>query len=156
MKRIIVLLALMLSGLTVVNAQSDTTKTTKEQTKEQLRTHELEGKASYYGSTYTSARQTANGEWFNKNENTAAHKTLPFGTVVKVTNNTNGKTVTVRINDRGPFIRGRIIDLTPKAAKEICMIQSGVVPVTLEIISMPDNVRSKKAKKPITNKKNAT
>jgi rare lipoprotein A len=88
-------------------------------------------------------RLTANGDVFDKNAYTAAHKTLPFGTIVKVTNLKNNKTVTVKITDRGPFVEGRIIDLTPIAARDIEMLKHGVVPVEMEILSMPEN------KKPI-------
>jgi rare lipoprotein A len=73
--------------------------------------------------------KTANGERANPHRLTAAHKSLPFGTMVKVTNNKNGRTVTVRINDRGPFVRGRIIDLTPAAASQLGF--SGLAPVTI-------------------------
>jgi len=71
--------------------------------------------------------KTANGEWANPRRLTAAHKTLPLGTIVKVTNKKNGRTAMVRINDRGPYVRGRIIDLTPAAAKELGF--SGLAPV---------------------------
>lgn len=134
MKRIIFILALMFT-MFGTNAQQDSIKQTIKNN------HELVGKASYYGSEYKSTRHTANGEHFNKNAYTAAHKTLPFGTVVKVTNTRNNKTVEVRINDRGPFIKGRVIDVTVAAAKELGMIQSGVAPVELEIISMPEKRR---------------
>jgi rare lipoprotein A len=93
------------------------------------------GLASWYGNEYN-GRPTACGEIFNENDMTAAHKELPFGTVVRVMNLNNGLTVTVRINDRGPFIDGRIIDLTKAAAREIEMIQQGVVPVRLEILKL--------------------
>jgi rare lipoprotein A len=73
--------------------------------------------------------KTANGERANPRQLTAAHKSLPFGTMVKVTNKHNGRTVTVRINDRGPFVRGRVIDLTPAAASQLGF--SGLAPVTL-------------------------
>ena len=89
------------------------------------------GKASYYGDDFN-GRKTANGQTFNKNALTAAHKTLQFGTVVKVTNISNGKTVTVTINDRGPYAKGRIIDLTEKAAASIDMINQGVAEVKLQ------------------------
>lgn len=90
------------------------------------------GLASYYGAgDGYNGRKTANGEIFNKNKLTAAHKTLPFGTIVKVKNLQNGKTIKVRINDRGPFVKGRIIDLSEKAAKKIDMIQQGVGQVKL-------------------------
>lgn len=88
------------------------------------------GMASYYADKYI-GRKTSNGEKFRQNKLTAAHKTLPFGTKVKVTNLSNGQSVKVRINDRGPFIQGRIIDLSKKAAKKIDMVNSGVAKVTI-------------------------
>ena len=89
------------------------------------------GKASYYCDGFD-GRKTANGETFHKNELTAAHKTLPFGTVVKVRNLQNGKTIKVRINDRGPYAKGRIIDLSEEAAKKLNMINQGVAEVELK------------------------
>ena len=83
------------------------------------------GKASYYADKFN-GRKTANGEIFRNRKKTAAHKTLPFGTVVKVTNLSNGRSVKVRINDRGPFVAGRHIDLSKKAARKIGMLQQGV------------------------------
>ncbi|NBB90908.1 MAG: septal ring lytic transglycosylase RlpA family protein [Spirochaetes bacterium] len=94
---------------------------------------EREGIASWYGGKFH-GRLTANGERFDANKLTAAHKTLPFGTVVKVTNTDNGKTVTVRINDRGPFVENRIIDLSRGAAERVEMTGTGVARVQLEII----------------------
>lgn len=91
------------------------------------------GEASYYADKYH-GRMTANGEIFDMNKISAAHKTLPFGTKLKVTNISNGKTVTVKINDRGPFVGGRIIDLSKAAAERIGMIESGVTKVELEVI----------------------
>lgn len=88
------------------------------------------GMASYYAETYN-GKKTANGEIYNSSELTAAHKKLPFGTKVKVTNLANGKTVKVRVNDRGPYVAGRIIDLTKKAAKKIDMLAAGVVKVKI-------------------------
>lgn len=88
------------------------------------------GYASYYGSKFHGKR-TASGEIFNQNLLTAAHRTFKFGTKVRVKNLRNNKTVTVRINDRGPFIKGRIIDLSKSAAKKIGMIQSGVAKVKI-------------------------
>ncbi|MEO1731477.1 MAG: septal ring lytic transglycosylase RlpA family protein [Pseudomonadota bacterium] len=89
--------------------------------------------ASYYGKRFH-GRLTANGERFDMNAMTAAHKTLPFGTRVRVTNPRNGHTVTVRINDRGPYIRGREIDLSRAAAAKIGIIQRGHARVQLEIV----------------------
>lgn len=96
---------------------------------------ELSGLASYYAEPYH-GRRTASGEIFDTyQELTAAHRTLPFNTLVKVTNLSNGKIVEVRINDRGPFIDGRVIDLSLKAAREIDMVRAGIVPVRLEILA---------------------
>ncbi len=83
------------------------------------------GKASYYADKFN-GRKTASGEKFRNSKLTAAHKTLPFGTKVKVTNMRNGQSVKVRINDRGPFVAGRIIDLSKKAARRIGMKDEGV------------------------------
>ena len=86
----------------------------------------LTGGASFYGEKWN-GRRTANGEIFNTYELTAAHKSLPFGTKVKVVNKTNGKSVVVRINDRGPFVKGRTIDLSKKAFQSIASIKKGVL-----------------------------
>jgi len=88
------------------------------------------GIASFYADKFN-GRQTASGEIFDENKLTAAHKTLPFGTIVKVTNLTNNQSVIVRINDRGPFVAGRIIDLSKSAARKIDLINAGVVKVTI-------------------------
>ena len=92
-----------------------------------------EGKASYYAHKFH-GRPTASGEIYDENAMTAAHKTLAFGTTVRVTNLYNGKKVVVRINDRGPFVEGRIIDLSYKAAGEVDMIAAGVVDVRVEVL----------------------
>ncbi len=91
------------------------------------------GNASYYAAKFV-GRPTANGEIFDNTKLTAAHKTLAFGTKVRVTNLSNGKSVIVRINDRGPFIAGRIIDLTEAAAKKLDMLKKGVQKVKVECI----------------------
>ncbi|MEO0462188.1 MAG: septal ring lytic transglycosylase RlpA family protein [Pseudomonadota bacterium] len=91
------------------------------------------GVASYYGKRFH-GRRTANGERFNMNAMTAAHKTLPFGTRVRVTNPRNGRSIVVRINDRGPFVRGRTIDLSRAAATKLDMISSGHARVKLDIV----------------------
>jgi len=92
----------------------------------------MRGKAVYYSSVYH-GRKTASGEIYNETELTAAHRTLPFGTQVKVTNLKNGKSVVVKVNDRGPFgKKERIIDLSLAAAGKIDMIKAGVVDVLLE------------------------
>jgi len=89
------------------------------------------GKASYYGNQHHN-KLTASGERFDQNGLTAAHRTLPFGTRVRVTNTRNGQSVVVRINDRGPFVRGRIIDLSKAAFERIASTRAGVIRVRLE------------------------
>lgn len=93
----------------------------------------LAGTASWYGGRFH-GRRTASGETYNQNALTAAHRTLPFGTEVVVTNETTGQSVVVRINDRGPFHGNRVIDLSRQAAQHIGMIGSGTARVKLEII----------------------
>jgi len=112
----------------------DPVRTTSSSSANSSTASELVGLASYYAEPYH-GRKTANGETFDSyQELTAAHRTLPFNTVVKVTNENNGRDVEVRINDRGPFIDGRIIDLSLKAAREIDMVRAGIVPVKLDIL----------------------
>ncbi len=94
------------------------------------------GLASWYGHPYH-GRPAADGEIYDMEKLTAAHRTLPFNTWVRVTNLGNGKAVDVRIIDRGPFIEGRVIDLSHAAAREIDLIGPGVAPVRLDIISVP-------------------
>lgn len=89
--------------------------------------------ASYYDSKFN-GRKTANGTIFSNHKLTAAHKTLPFGTLVKVTNIKNGKSVIVEINDRGPFIKGRSIDLSKKAFSQIANKDKGLIKVKVEIL----------------------
>ncbi|MGI8500377.1 MAG: septal ring lytic transglycosylase RlpA family protein [Hassallia sp.] len=93
----------------------------------------LRGVASYYGYD-GSGNSTASGQRFNPEGLTAAHRHLPFGTKVRVTNTHNGRSVVVRINDRGPFIRGRVIDLSVAAARILGMMGSGVAPVRIEVL----------------------
>jgi rare lipoprotein A len=93
-----------------------------------------EGNASWYGVPFN-GRRASNGEIYDMNKLTAAHRTLPFDTVVRVTNLSNGKSTVVRITDRGPFVDNRIIDLSMAAAGEIESIGPGVVPVRVEIVS---------------------
>ncbi len=89
------------------------------------------GDASYYGDQFV-GRPMANGKRFSQHKLTAAHKTLPLGTKVKIINLTNHRKIKVRITDRGPFVKGRIIDLSKKAAKRIDMVNEGVVPVKIK------------------------
>lgn len=92
------------------------------------------GKASFYGRGFA-GRPTASGETFNPAAMTAAHRTLPFGSKVRVTNTNNGRSIVVRVNDRGPFVHNRVIDLSQGAAERIGMIHSGTANVKIDLIS---------------------
>jgi rare lipoprotein A len=116
-------LALLLSGCSGAPTKIDAAKTGYKET----------GKASFYAMKYQS-RKTASGEIFDQSAYTAAHNRLPFGTKVKVTNVQNGKSVIVRINDRGPFVKGRIIDLSRSAFSKIGNPRAGVIDVKIEIV----------------------
>ncbi len=91
------------------------------------------GQASYYADKFE-GKPTASGELYAKDKLTAAHKTYPFGTILKVTNLANNKSVEVRVNDRGPWTKGRIIDLSRAAAEQLNMIQSGIATVKIEVL----------------------
>jgi len=91
------------------------------------------GMASWYGRDFQ-GRPTASGEIFDMYGYTAAHRSLPFGTRVRVTNEANGRSVVVRINDRGPWVEGRILDLSYAAAKQLGMLEAGVIRVRLEVL----------------------
>jgi len=93
----------------------------------------LDGLASYYGKDHQ-GKKTASGEIFDLNQLTAAHRSLPFGSKVKVTNLSNNRSVIVRINDRGPDLHGRVIDLSQAAAQRLEMIRDGVVQVKMEVL----------------------
>lgn len=99
----------------------------------------FDGIASWYGPNFH-AKATSNGETYNMHAHTAASKTLPMNTIVKVFNKDNGKTTIVRINDRGPFVDGRIIDLSNAAAKDIDMVQKGTAKVRIEVIGFGGKV----------------
>ena len=91
------------------------------------------GKASYYANRFQ-GRKTASGERYDRAKMTAAHKKLPFGTNLKVTNVKNGKSVIVRVNDRGPFVKRRIIDLSRSAFKAISKLEAGVIDVKIQVV----------------------
>ncbi|MGF1696029.1 septal ring lytic transglycosylase RlpA family protein [Vibrio lamellibrachiae] len=111
-------------------------------TRSYAKSHELVGQASWYGNKYH-GKLTASGERYNMRAYTAAHKTLPFGTIVKVTNTANGKSVDVKINDRGPFVKGRVIDLSQKSFGQIGNIKKGLAPIKIEIIDDSNTFRYK-------------
>ena len=102
--------------------------------------------ASSYGvaSFYTEDEWTASGERFNTHAMTAAHPTLPFGTRLRVTNVTNGRSVVVRINDRGPFVAGRVVDLSGSAAESLGMVERGIVKVKLDVVQKSGGTSSAK------------
>lgn len=100
-----------------------------------------EGMASWYGQSHHGKR-TASGEAFNMESMTAAHRTLPFGTIVRVTHLATNRTVTVRINDRGPFINGRILDLSARSARELGIDRAGVARVRIEPLA-PEQTTSR-------------
>ena len=103
----------------------------------------LRGQGVWYGGKHHGGA-TASGERFDKNAMTAAHKTLPFNTVVRVTNTRNKRSVQVRVNDRGPYgKKSRIIDVSEAAARKLDMISSGVVPVQVEVVKMPPGKRGR-------------
>ena len=122
----VLLLLLLLLGADVAQASPSAEESQSEQTR-------VHGAASWYGPGFY-GRRTASGDVFGPDTLTAAHRTLPFGTRVRVTNLENGKTVVVRINDRGPFRRHRVIDLAHGAATVLQMKQAGEVPVAMEIL----------------------
>lgn len=107
---------------------------------------DLEGKVAYYGKKFN-GRKTASGERFNAGAMTMAHKSLPFGTRVKVTNVKNKRSVVVRVNDRGPTTPDRVGDLSASAASKIRMTRSGVIDAKLEVVGQPQARMAKKAKK---------
>ena len=98
---------------------------------------EQEGKASFYHDSFQGS-ETSNGENYDKDDFTAAHRTIPFNTYLLVKNKTNNKSVVVRVNDRGPFRKSRVIDLTKSAAKKIGMVPFGVVPVKIDKLTYLD------------------
>lgn len=104
----------------------------------------MKGIASWYGPNFH-GKKTSNGEWYNMYAKTAAHKTWPMDTMVRVTNLQNGRSTVVRINDRGPFVRGRIIDCSYAAGKELGLDRMGIAKVKIEVVGFAGKVESPKA-----------
>jgi rare lipoprotein A len=96
------------------------------------------GVASYYHDSLH-GHKTASGQRYNKNRFTAAHKTLPLGTQIQVTDTLTGRSIVVKVNDRGPFVKGRILDLSREAADELGMIKKGVADIELKVMSTPQH-----------------
>lgn len=126
----------------LLTACSSTLPIDSSKTEQYSKSHALVGLASWYGSKYH-GRLTASGEKYNMRAYTAAHKTLPFGTVVRVTNTANDKSVDVKINDRGPFVKGRVIDLSQKSFQKIGHSNQGIVPIKIEIMDDSNTFRYK-------------
>ena len=99
------------------------------------------GQGSYYADKFD-GRPTASGAPYRPGQLTAAHNTLPFGTKVKVTNTRNGHSVKVVVNDRGPHVKGRIVDVSKRAARKLDLLDAGVIPVRLEVLHMGPTPRS--------------
>lgn len=131
-KRIINFLPFLLLAIIATGCESNSSKNPTTATSSHYQT----GIASWYGAQYQSW-PTASGEPFDRHAMTAAHKTLPFKTWVQVNNFDNGRKVRVRINDRGPYIEGRIIDLSERAADELGMKNAGLAQVGIEVVSGP-------------------
>ena len=112
-------------------ADNSSQKDVKAPTQESTPSFQQSGKASWYGPGFH-GRQTASGETFNQNEMTAAHRTLPLGTKAEVTHVKSGKSVEVTINDRGPYVKGRVIDLSRAAAKKLGITKDGTATVKIE------------------------
>lgn len=93
----------------------------------------LTGAASWYGAKYH-GRQTASGERYDMEALTAAHRTLPFGTRIRVTNLGNGRRIVLRVNDRGPFVPGRVLDVSRRAARELGFLEAGLATVRIEVL----------------------
>lgn len=124
--------------------ETDTTKEKATTVKKAPSSKKMEGISSWYGKKFHGS-QTSNGEIYNMHAKTAAHKTLPMHTIVKVTNIQNGKSTVVRINDRGPFIKGRIIDCSYAAGKEIGLDRLGIAKVEVEILSYDGKVKKQQS-----------
>lgn len=114
--------------------------------RQQLPQSEAVGLATWYGNRYH-GRTTASGEIFDQYDMTAAHRTLPFGSVVRVTDRENMRSIVVRINDRGPTRKERIIDLSKGAAEELGMIKRGVIPVVIEVLEWGNGKRQRRSQR---------
>jgi rare lipoprotein A len=127
--------AVLIPLLLTVSAAAQEAQTTDEPTAEVEQATEIDGGMASYYSDELAGNRTASGERFDPDELTAAHRSLPFGSLVRVTNVANGDSVVVRINDRGPFSRGRVIDISHAAARQIGMHRSGTARVKLALLN---------------------
>lgn len=136
MTRTLKSVALAIAGVTFIPGCSTTGNATTSNTQQEAHpvTAVEHGKASWYSIKTNRGTRTASGQTLSNTKATAAHKTLPMGTKVRVTNLSNGKSEIVTINDRGPYIKGRIIDVTIGSAERLGFVQRGVVPVKVEVL----------------------
>jgi rare lipoprotein A len=132
--RYLILLAAMAVATSSTPAFSSTTSERRAEARAQADTKMQVGTASHYGRGHA-GRLTASGERFNPDAMTCAHRTLPLGSVVKVTDIATGRQVSVKVNDRGPYIRGRVLDLSDRAARELGVGRRGLLHVTIEVTS---------------------
>lgn len=128
MKKIVIFLTLLVTLLFTTNVMAKT----------KVNQHSTRGEASYYAG-FHHGKKTASGERFNMHSLTAAHRTLPLGSKIKVTNLNNGKEVVVRVNDRGPYAKGRVLDVSLGAAKKLDMIKTGTAKVSIQILHVSNN-----------------
>lgn len=128
MKKIVTFLTLLVTLLFTTNVMAKT----------KVNQHSTRGEASYYAG-FHHGKKTASGERFNMHSLTAAHRTLPLGSKIKVTNLNNGKEVVVRVNDRGPYAKGRVLDVSLGAAKKLDMIKTGTTKVSIQILHVGNN-----------------
>ena len=128
LKKIVIFLTLLVTLLFTTNVMAKT----------KVNQHSTRGEASYYAG-FHHGKKTASGERFNMHSLTAAHRTLPLGSKIKVTNLNNGKEVVVRVNDRGPYARGRVLDVSLGAAKKLDMIKTGTTKVSIQILHVGNN-----------------
>lgn len=128
LKKIVTLLTLLVTLFFTTNVMAKT----------KVNQHSTRGEASYYAH-FHHGKKTANGERFNMHALTAAHRTLPLGSKIKVTNLNNGKEVVLRVNDRGPYAKGRVLDVSLAAAKKLDMIKTGTAKVSIQILHVGNN-----------------
>jgi len=128
LKKIVIFLTLLVTLLFTTNVMAKT----------KVNQHSTRGEASYYAG-FHHGKKTASGERFNMHSLTAAHRTLPLGSKIKVTNLNNGKEVVVRVNDRGPYAKGRVLDVSLGAAKKLDMIKTGTTKVSIQILHVGNN-----------------
>ena len=132
--------ALAIAGVLLIPSCASTSATSKSPSEESWKVASVQlGKASWYSIRTNRGTRTASGQRLSDHAATAAHKTLPMGTKVRVTNQSNGQSEVVTITDRGPYIRGRVIDVTIGVAERIGFAKRGVVPVKVEVLSKPEN-----------------